>query len=126
MSSFVVKLPTPPNGGFISHLCAAAVVSYEVREPVDVLPIDLVAQQSGNRFRVVIRVAHGEIQVGGEPADIAGVKLAERGSSLEDQVIEYSLLVQPREEKVLGNIDKGRLPPAGTLGRVAGQPPCGD
>jgi hypothetical protein len=57
---------------------------------------DLAAQEFSNRFRLVIRVAYGEVQVGGEPAGVAGVQLAERGPSLEDQVIEYSLLVQLR------------------------------
>jgi hypothetical protein len=32
------------------------VVSHEVLEPVDVLSVDLIAQQPGNRFRVVIRL----------------------------------------------------------------------
>jgi len=77
-------------------LRSAAVAFHGVPEPVDVLSVDLASQQFGNRFRLVIQVAHGEIQVGGEPPGVAGVQLAERGSSLEDQVIEYSLLVQLR------------------------------
>ena len=67
-------------------------VFHGVPEPVDVLSVDLAAQQFCNRFRLVIQVAHGEIQVGGEPPGVAGVQLAERGSSLEDQVIEIPLV----------------------------------
>jgi hypothetical protein len=74
MSSFVVRLPTPPNG--VSYrTCARPVVFHEVPEPVDVLSVDLAVQQFGNCFRVVIRVAYGEVQVGGEAAGVAGVQL---------------------------------------------------
>jgi hypothetical protein len=51
---------------------------------------------------------------------------AEGGPSLEDQVIEYSLLAQLREEEVLCDVDEGCLPPAGALRRVASQPARGD
>lgn len=91
-------------------------VFYEVSELVDVLPVDLAAQQFGNRFRVVIRVGYGEIQVGGEPAGVAGVQLAERGPSLEDQVIEYPLLAQLREEEVLRDVDRAACLPPGPCG----------
>jgi hypothetical protein len=112
--------------GFVSYLCAAAVIFHEVPEPVDVLSVDLAPQQFGNCFWLVIRVAHGKIQVGGEAAGVAGVQLAERGPSLEDQVIEYSLPAQLREEEVLRDVDEGCLPPARALWCVAGQPARGN
>ena len=94
-------------------------------EPVDVLSVDLLLQHSRDSCRVVGRVPHGEVQVGGEPAGVAGVQLAERGPALEDQVIEYPSLAQPGQEEVLRDVDEGCLPPAGSLRRVASQPARG-
>jgi hypothetical protein len=126
ISSFVERLPTPPNGVSYRTCARPRWSSTEYLNPSmscpSISPRSNSATVSGSSAGSRMEKSRS---VENRPA-LACVQLAKRGATLEDQMVEYPSPVQACQQQVLRNVDQGSLPAAGALWGVASQPADGD
>jgi hypothetical protein len=65
------------EGGLIVNADTAAMILDPVAESVDMVPVDLGAEQLGNGSGLVGGFADGEVEVGGEASGIARIQLGQ-------------------------------------------------